>query len=313
MQNRESIRRRSKAKAEERRKEKKREEKKREEKKREEAGEKDGKAFMKETGKSLDSRKIEKECTIEKTENVSVTGDPQNMDRKVMFFDLDDTLYERSLPFVKACEEVFSSRFVLPWEKVFEARCHYGDQVFEAVQNGTVTLDESYIFRITHAFRDFGKEVSPEDALLFERCFEKCLGQITLEPGMDKVLEAVKERSIPMAILTNGPGMHQRKKLHALNLSRWIPEEYWLISGEMNASKPHPEIYAAALERFGIAPDNAWLIGDSLSHDVDGAAACGWHTLWYNKKKKPLSAHYHRPDRIAGNTGELLEIIRGLL
>ena len=240
-------------------------------------------------------------------------SDPEISGKSVVFFDLDDTLYDRSLPFIMACEEVFSSRFILPWDKVFEARCHYGEQVFEASRNGTMTLEESYIYRITHAFGDFGQEVSAEDALSFEKSFEECLGKIFLEPGMDLVLDLLKKNAVILAVLTNGPGPHQRKKLHALNLSRWIPEEHWLISGEMNTAKPHPEIYAKAAGRFGITPDDAWLVGDSLSHDVEGAARCGWHTIWYNKKKKPLPALRQKPDGTACDSGELLEILRKFL
>ena len=236
----------------------------------------------------------------------------------VFFFDLDDTLYERSEPFIRACKKMFSSRFTLDWKKVFEMRRYYGDQVFEASQDGSMTLEESYIFRTTRAFKEFGQDLSPEEALLFEKCFDECLSQISLEPGMEDVLQFLKNRSVPMAILTNGPGAHQRKKLSSLNMANWIPEENWYISGEMNTTKPHPEIYAAAARGMHCEPQNSWMIGDSLTHDVYGAAACGWHTIWYIKNgassfASSASSTSSAPDRIVSDPVRLLEVINKIL
>ncbi len=229
----------------------------------------------------------------------------------VFFFDLDDTLYQRSDPFTRACNIMFSTRFILDWEKVFEARRNYGDQVFEASQDGSMTLEESYIFRTTHAFKDFGQDLSPKEALLFEQCFEECLAHITLEPGMKEVLQFLKNRSVPMAILTNGPGPHQRKKLFSLQADNWIPEANWYISGEMSAAKPHPEIYTAAAAGMRCKPRDSWMIGDSLTHDIEGAAACGWHTIWYNRKRQ--SPAFFSPDNTAADPARLMEIISSII
>jgi HAD superfamily hydrolase (TIGR01662 family) len=39
--------------------------------------------------------------------------------------------------------------------------------------------------------------------------------------------------------------------------------------------KPHPSIFRVALERAGVSAGQAAMVGDSLSHDVDGARAVG--------------------------------------
>ena len=229
-----------------------------------------------------------------------------------VFFDVDDTLYERSQPFVLACEKIFAPNFTLDWKGVFEARCRYGDEVFEASQNGAMTLEESYIYRITHAFRDFGREVSAEEALTFERCFAGCLDQISLEPGIDKVLQYLVDNGIPAAILTNGPASHQRRKLISLGVSRWIPEKYWCISGEMDAAKPHPEIFRKAEQILHCTPDASWLIGDSYFHDVEGAAAAGWHSIWYTRKFAAPPEKILPAQAAPGNPAELLSAVMQL-
>ena len=46
-------------------------------------------------------------------------------------------------------------------------------------------------------------------------------------------------------------------------------------SSALGIMKPDPRIFRAALQQIGVAPDSAVMVGDSLSHDVDGALAAG--------------------------------------
>ncbi len=46
-------------------------------------------------------------------------------------------------------------------------------------------------------------------------------------------------------------------------------------SAELGYLKPHPRIFQAAMDRLGVTPDNAVMVGDSLAHDVAGARAVG--------------------------------------
>lgn len=233
--------------------------------------------------------------------------------KPVICFDADDTLYVRSQPFVAACRKMFEPHFLLPWEKVFEARCRYGDQVFDDAQYGKITIEESYIFRITRALQDFGQEITPDQALAFERCFEDCIRQIRLEPGLSDVLDMLKENGIPMAVLTNGPAGHQRPKLDSLGVSRWIPEEYWCISGEMQSCKPHAAYFREAEQKLSCRPENSWLVGDSFYHDIEGAASAGWHSVWYTRKLDPAPTEISPADRAAHSPQELKQVLAEIL
>jgi putative hydrolase of the HAD superfamily len=48
-----------------------------------------------------------------------------------------------------------------------------------------------------------------------------------------------------------------------------------VISAELGVAKPDPAIFAAALERLGVAAGDALHVGDSVEHDVAGARAAG--------------------------------------
>ncbi len=51
------------------------------------------------------------------------------------------------------------------------------------------------------------------------------------------------------------------------------------ISSHAGFAKPSPEIFCLALNEAGISPPEAVYVGDSLDHDVKGAALCGMTPL----------------------------------
>ncbi|HKB09874.1 MAG TPA: HAD family hydrolase [Vicinamibacterales bacterium] len=50
-------------------------------------------------------------------------------------------------------------------------------------------------------------------------------------------------------------------------------------SSEHGFMKPHPSIFAAALQLVNVAPEEAVMVGDSLRHDVEGAMRVGMHGI----------------------------------
>ena len=52
-----------------------------------------------------------------------------------------------------------------------------------------------------------------------------------------------------------------------------------ISSAEHGYMKPHPSIFATALARAGVAPDNSLMVGDSLKADIAGALAAGMRAI----------------------------------
>jgi putative hydrolase of the HAD superfamily len=68
-----------------------------------------------------------------------------------------------------------------------------------------------------------------------------------------------------------------------------------LISATVSSSehgylKPHPSIFEAALERMRVRPDESVMVGDSLTHDVEGARAAGMHAVLLARGGTPAGA-----------------------
>jgi putative hydrolase of the HAD superfamily len=58
--------------------------------------------------------------------------------------------------------------------------------------------------------------------------------------------------------------------------------DFAFLAEDVGASKPHPDMFQAALERAGVGPREIVHVGDNPEHDIEGARAVGMHTVWMN-------------------------------
>jgi FMN phosphatase YigB (HAD superfamily) len=80
-------------------------------------------------------------------------------------------------------------------------------------------------------------------------------------------LRALRERGVATALVSN-VGFDLRPVLDGLGLLRWL--DVVVLSYEVGAIKPEPEIFAAALDALdGVAAGDALMVGD---HAADGGA-----------------------------------------
>jgi putative hydrolase of the HAD superfamily len=56
---------------------------------------------------------------------------------------------------------------------------------------------------------------------------------------------------------------------------------------EVGVSKPDPRIFAACIERMGLAPDTMIYVGDDPANDVLAPRASGMQSVWINRMRKP--------------------------
>ncbi|HVA90697.1 MAG TPA: HAD family hydrolase [Chloroflexota bacterium] len=84
-----------------------------------------------------------------------------------------------------------------------------------------------------------------------------------------------------LGLVTNGAPDLQRAKIGGSGLGEWF--EVMLVSGEFGIGKPDPRIFAAALERLRLGPNQVVMVGNSLDHDIMGAHAAGIGSVWVNR------------------------------
>lgn len=168
-------------------------------------------------------------------------------------------------------------------------------------------MAEMYIYRLGNAFRDYGKIIDGPTALQFQSVYEKRQHEIRMTEEMERMLEELS-RKITLGIITNGPSEHQRDKVRALGVERWIPMERIWISGDLGVGKPHKEIFEAAREKLGLKPEELCFVGDAYGHDILGAKGAGWKAVWFNHRGRQITGEV-TPDYEVRSEQELIALL----
>lgn len=126
-----------------------------------------------------------------------------------------------------------------------------------------------------------------------------------LFPDAEPALRDLQKR-YRLALVTNGAPDLQREKLEASGLGGYF--ETVVISGEVGIGKPEPGIFLLALERLGVTPQSAVMVGDSLARDVQGAQRAGIKAIWLNREGAAMPEGA-RPDAMVRGLGELAAVV----
>lgn len=101
-----------------------------------------------------------------------------------------------------------------------------------------------------------------------------------MPPDVRPSLEHWQRQGIQLGIISNFDS-RLHLVLKALGLAPFFSSI--TISSEVNAAKPEPSIFAAALEKHDCLPEEAWHIGDSYDEDYQGAKAQGLYPIWLQR------------------------------
>ncbi len=104
---------------------------------------------------------------------------------------------------------------------------------------------------------------------------------LELYPDADASIRWANDRFQVTGIITNGPSDVQWGEVYAVGLEDRVDRV--IVAGDINAFKPDPRIFEAALEGLGIPPQAAVFIGNSAAHDAAGATQAGWTAIWLNR------------------------------
>lgn len=215
------------------------------------------------------------------------------MDTKAIFFDLDDTLHDHHAPFARAIFPLLpSSKNHLETVDIYKTFRFYSDVLWKEYDSGKIPLDQLRIERIVRTIKDFGVEVSEENANQFQQSYDKELERLTLFSEVPMLLRELKEAGIELGLITNGPTEHQRKKIHQLGLDEHFSVKHIFISDQVGKAKPNPYIFEVAAGQIKLPPENLLYVGDSWENDVVGPMNAGWNAVWFNHRgKQPLTDH----------------------
>jgi putative hydrolase of the HAD superfamily len=107
--------------------------------------------------------------------------------------------------------------------------------------------------------------------------------KIELIDGSRRLLGFLRQKEIPLAVITNGPADMQHLALQKVNLGSYFKTIF--ISGELGIRKPDPRIFHLACERLEVRPEDCLMVGDNLEADVAGAKSIGMQAVWVSKEQ----------------------------
>jgi putative hydrolase of the HAD superfamily len=231
---------------------------------------------------------------------------------EAILFDLDDTIIAHSAGanglWHELCHryaallEGIDADILL--EAVHKARAWYwGD--LDRHRGGRLNLLQARREVVALAFEALAidnPEISEQLADSFSVEREK---RVELFPGAVDTLDRLKVSGIKLGMVTNGASEIQRGKIERFNIGPYF--DCISVEGEFGEGKPDVSIFLHTLERLGTAPDRAWMVGDDLHRDIEGAQKAGIYTVWVDWQDEGLPEGTAAiPDRIVTRISELV-------
>ena len=133
------------------------------------------------------------------------------------------------------------------------------------------------------------------------------IGMAPLPDAIDTV-RWLRESGRRLALLTNGGGPAQRKKIVRFGLAELF--DVILIEGEVGFGKPDERIYHRALGALGVTASEVWMAGDNLEWDVAAPQKLGISGVWIDVRGRGMPTNGDaRPDYVVRSLAELRSLI----
>ncbi len=108
------------------------------------------------------------------------------------------------------------------------------------------------------------------------------------EPDVEKALEILTKKGIPMGIVSNAAfcGRTLWWEVERQGIADYF--RFLMSSADYWVRKPHPLILETAAAKLRIKPADVWYVGNTPQYDIAGAHNAGMGAVWYNRLDAPL-------------------------
>lgn len=110
--------------------------------------------------------------------------------------------------------------------------------------------------------------------------WESVLRKVHLYPGVLDLIRLLKEKHIPLAVMSDFPVV---TKMKILNIENYFDVE--MSSEEVGYLKPNPEPFLEMARQLDVKPENLLYVGNSFHYDVLGAYSLGMMTAHISSRK----------------------------
>ncbi len=208
---------------------------------------------------------------------------------RAVIFDLDDTLYDYHTLHTEAfkrVQELVIERLGVSAEQSEEAFRRARIATKKNLGETAASHSRMLYFQKTLEYLDIRPLYLALD--MYEIYWGVFLNKMTPYPGVDKLMDALHDKYVRVAVCTDLLAQIQHRKLRALRLTDDV--DCLVTSEEAGAEKPSPKIFEMCLEKLRLYPKEVCFVGDSFEKDVMGAAAAGMQAIWFNPEGKEAPA-----------------------
>ena len=149
---------------------------------------------------------------------------------------------------------------------------------WKALERKELTREQVLTGRFRQLFEELGMNVSPNVA---QSLYEKNLSESHFFiDGAPRLLMTLS-RKYSLYIASNGTTVVQTSRIASSGIGRYFKDVF--LSEQLGADKPQIEFFERATGQIeGYNPEEAIILGDSLTSDIQGGINAGMHTCWFN-------------------------------
>ena len=191
------------------------------------------------------------------------------MCKKVVCFDLDDTLY-KEIDFVEsAYREIATSVGHPDLAEKMVRWYHEGKNVFNE-RNSHLNIVVSTVEYLA--------------------IFHRHKPSISLSGGVEDTMAQLKDDGVVLGLITDGRSVTQRNKITALRLERWFEKDNIVISEEFGSEKVDGLCFRYFMDRY--SRNSFTYVGDNPKKDFLVPNQLGWQTIMLKDDRRNIHKQY---------------------
>jgi YjjG family noncanonical pyrimidine nucleotidase len=205
------------------------------------------------------------------------------MKYKWLLFDADGTLFDYDRAEGAALKDTFEL-LGLPYDARYAAVYRQiNADIWLDFEEGRVTQERLRTKRFELLFDAIQIDCDP--AVFSPRYLESLASYADLVDGAEDVLGELHSQA-GLLLITNGLSDVQRSRFARATVMQYFADV--VISEEVGAAKPDPEIFDVAFAKMGYpGREEVLMVGDSLTSDIKGGNLYGIDTCWFNPGRRP--------------------------
>lgn len=201
--------------------------------------------------------------------------------KKVIFFDLDNTLYsyDHCAELADEAIENFCARqFGIPREETAAEVPAVMNRIIEEMGPEQAATHDR-LLRFKRFLQDHSLPIFPYAGIMYDLYWDTLIGAAKPEPGAWELLMELRRQGWYIACATNMTSLIQYRKIRKLGMGSLLDD--LLTSEEACTEKPFPAFFRFCAERVGVPPEACVFVGDNFRLDVLGSEAAGMHGIHY--------------------------------